>query len=244
MSPLVKALLGSALLLSGVAATLVMLGLMGGQKEGKSSSLSRSIHRALGALYALLLVALVSIGVRYVAWAGEPSPRIVFHIVFAAGIFAGLALKILIARFFRGSLRIAPSLGLLLFVLTIIVFSISAGFYFARSAIGPERGRDTGLGEPEPGDGAIAALDAASIEAGRAIYEQECAFCHHADRADSKLGPGLEGLLRAETLPSSGRPATIENVILQLREPIGTMPAYTSFTERELAALSAYLASL
>jgi hypothetical protein len=185
---------------------------------------------------------LISIGVRYVAAEREElSARLAFHVVFATAIFGVLVLKILVVRFFRGYLRIVPTLGFALFVLTILVYSVSAGFFFIHSA-------SSGIAGPQAPNGGIIAReiepDSASVAAGKVLYEKSCAYCHYADRADGKLGPGLKGLLKVETLPSSGRPATIENVMLQLKEPIGTMPAFTAFTEDELACLSAYLASI
>ncbi|UCE21412.1 MAG: cytochrome c, partial [Candidatus Aminicenantes bacterium] len=79
------------------------------------------------------------------------------------------------------------------------------------------------------------------IENGRALFNSQCASCHFADREESKSGPGLKNLLKRDGLPSSKRPATVENIFLQLKKPFGVMPAFPSLSEKELADLIAFL---
>jgi len=50
-------------------------------------------------------------------------------------IIAALLLKVLIVRFFKGFLKNAPALGMALFVLTLVVYLITAGFYLVQLAV-------------------------------------------------------------------------------------------------------------
>ncbi len=79
---------------------------------------------------------------------------------------------------------------------------------------------------------------------GQTLFDNRCSFCHYADRTNSKMGPGLKGVLKGEKLPYSGRPATSENVKQQIRNPISTMPSFASLSEEDIAALLAYLKTL
>jgi hypothetical protein len=49
-------------------------------------------------------------------------------------LIALLLLKVLIVRFFKGFVKSAPALGMVLFVLTIVVFLITAGFHILQTA--------------------------------------------------------------------------------------------------------------
>jgi mono/diheme cytochrome c family protein len=79
---------------------------------------------------------------------------------------------------------------------------------------------------------------------GRALFEAKCSFCHYVDREETKIGPGLKGVLAKASLPASGRPATPDNIRSQLGSPVGKMPAFASLSEQELADLLAYLKTL
>ncbi len=79
---------------------------------------------------------------------------------------------------------------------------------------------------------------------GRALFEAKCSFCHYVDREESKLGPGLEGVLKNANLPSSGRPANPDNIRSQIESPAGQMPSFASLSDREVADILAYLKTL
>ena len=240
-----KTIVGILLLVTGFLATLTMFHLQGrGDGSGKPSRL-RGAHRILGFVFFVLLLVLVFTGIRYVAWGrGEPSARANLHVVLASALFTLFVLKLLIVRFYRGLLRYVSTLGLIVFVLTALVFSTSAGYYLARRGEMAHWDLETPVDNVE--ESAASAPERASGDAARgaAVYEQYCAYCHYADRTDSKLGPGLAGVLKAEKLPTSGRPATVENILSTLENPIGTMPAFTELTEQELEDLIAYLETI
>ncbi|MCK7470384.1 MAG: cytochrome c [Desulfomicrobium escambiense] len=58
------------------------------------------------------------------------------------------------------------------------------------------------------------------------------------------VGPGLKGILKGSSLPASGKPATPENIALQLKKPLGKMPSFAHMTDEEVANLLAYLKTL
>lgn len=240
-----KTILAALLLVIGFVATLSMLYLLGGREKVRKPNRVRGVHRAFGFVFFILLLVLVFTGMRYVAWGrSEPAARPIIHVVLAAALFTVFVLKLLIVRFYRGLLGVVSTLGMIVFVLTVLVFSTSAGYYLARR--GEMRHWNIGASAEQAGEGVESAPEVAagSVEQGAAVYEKNCAFCHYSDRTDSKLGPGLEGILKAEKLPVSGRPADVENIMSTLENPIGTMPAFTKLTEAEVRDLIAFLETI
>jgi len=75
--------------------------------------------------------------------------------------------------------------------------------------------------------------------------EKGCSHCHHTDRTDEKIGPGLAGVLDARTLPASNRPATRENIRKQLKDPYDAMPPFAdSLDAGQVEAIIDYLEEL
>ncbi|MCJ8499038.1 c-type cytochrome [Desulfatitalea alkaliphila] len=90
----------------------------------------------------------------------------------------------------------------------------------------------------------ITKADSGAIQ-GLRIFENNCAGCHFADQEASKRGPGLKNLFARETLPATGRPVTIENVVRQLKEPFKNMPSFVDdLSESEMEAVAGYLETL
>src|SRR5208283_2169648 len=50
---------------------------------------------------------------------------------------------------------------------------------------------------------------------GKAVFQQQCGVCHHADSAAKKMGPGLKGLFKREKM-GNGRKPTEANVRAQI----------------------------
>jgi cytochrome c553 len=234
---LTKIILGTLFLLAGITAVTAMLTIMGKQDKKISPIILRKIHKTGGAVFFILMLINGFLGLRYWAMTGDQiSTRAVLHAVLALGLIIILIIKVSIVRIFKNFLRFAPTLGITVFCLGFIVFSISGGYYSLRSL----------LVSPVPIDnsGSIQTSIKGNEESGAALFVTKCSSCHHADREDKKHGPGLLNLLKKETLPESGKPATIENVKSQLKRPFMAMPAFTNLTEQELADLMAYLKTL
>ena len=78
---------------------------------------------------------------------------------------------------------------------------------------------------------------------GKETFEQ-CAVCHSADSAETKMGPSLQGLFKKKSL-KSGKPVTDENVTAQINAGGNGMPAYADqLSADEKANLMAYLHTL
>ena len=240
-----KTIVASLLLVFGFLATLTMFRLRGGGEKVRNPGRGLVLHKVFGFIFFILLLILTFTGMRYVAWGrGEPAARPVMHVILAAALFTVFVLKLLIVRFYRGLLGIVWALGVIVFVLTVLVFSTSAGYYLARQGEMTHWNLDASTEDAVESEEPAQEMAAGNSGRGAAVYEQYCAFCHYLGSTDSKLGPGLKGVLQAETLPVSGRPATVENILSTLENPVGTMPAFTKLTEEELEALIVFLETI
>lgn len=234
---LLKSILAFIFLASAVIAVLSMLTMMGKTEKKISPKTLKTMHRISGRLFLILLLPLLYLGMKY--WVGigdQASVRAVFHAVLALGLIITFLLKISIVKIFKQFLRFAPALGMLVFSFAFVIFSISAGYYSIKNLV-------ANPGPPPEIDSASSEI-VGSAEKGANFYNAKCLSCHHADREDKKLGPGLKDVLNKEKLPHSGRPATAENIIQQLIRPALTMPSFAKMTEQEMANLIAYLKTL
>ena len=78
---------------------------------------------------------------------------------------------------------------------------------------------------------------------GEALFKNNCTVCHFTDSKDRKVGPGLLGLFKSERLPS-GRTASEDNIMKQIRQGGGGMPPFSHLKDEEVQALVEYLKSL
>lgn len=214
-----------------------MLTLMGKMERKTGPETLRKIHKGAGVACGLLLLVLSIVCIIYWGKAGDQiSLRAVLHTYLALFLLAIFFLKVTIVRFFRQFLKIVPTLGMTVLVLAVVIFLSSAGYFFLRSA----------ASDPQPAASSPAAAPSLleSSENGTQIFQTQCAACHFADKEDKKAGPGLKGILRKERLPVSGRPATPENILKQLKTPYLAMPSFPSLVGQDAADLLAYLKTL
>jgi hypothetical protein len=130
MSPyLIKTMIATALVATAVAAFASQMALMGrAERKGDPEKLRR-LHRKVGRAFVVLLLPLAFLGGRFWAAAGDGlAVRAGFHLVLALALIVLILLKILIVRGYRGFLRFAPTLGMTIFALTLLVFALSAVF--------------------------------------------------------------------------------------------------------------------
>jgi mono/diheme cytochrome c family protein len=233
----IKTILALILFLTGLSSLFSMMALMGKQDKKTSPATLKKIHKISGIIFSLLLLALAVLGYQYWVKAGDQiSLRATLHAVLALSLVVLLFCKIIIAKKYRQFLKFAPSLGLILFTLTFIVFSTSAGFYLLRSTYTNSDTITKADVEEQQVQG--------DAENGQAIFISKCSTCHHSDSEQSRFGPGLARVMKKDTLPSSGRPSTWGNVLQQIKQPSGAMPAFPDFSDTELADLRSYLKSL
>ncbi len=241
---LLKSIIAVFFLALALSAGLSMLAMMGRAERKTSPEKLRKIHRVTGYLFALVLIGLGALGISIVIRAGDSlSLRAVIHGFIGLFLLAVFFLKLLIVRFFRQFLRLMPALGMTVFVMSMVMFSM-AGYFFLR-AIASEP--VLGDSPPPPAAASInprAPSPTGDPENGAAIYAGLCSSCHHADSEDSKVGPGLKGLFGLPALPYSRKPVTEENIRQQLVRPALSMPSFARMTEQEIADLMAYLRTL
>jgi len=81
------------------------------------------------------------------------------------------------------------------------------------------------------------------LEQGKKVFEQ-CAVCHNADTAETKVGPSLKGLFQHKKL-KNGKPVSEANVLAVINSGGGGMPSFANtLSEGEKDNLLAYLHTL
>ena len=53
------------------------------------------------------------------------------------------------------------------------------------------------------------------VTAGKTVFMKNCNMCHYADKTETKIGSGLEGLFKAKELPKSHRPVPLRSVTIR-----------------------------
>ncbi len=234
---MVKSIIATAILTAGLISLISMLSLMGRTIRKARPEFLRKLHKTSGIVFAVLLSINSYLGMRYWVMTGDIlSTRAVFHGVLALALLVIFLLKISIIRFSKQFLKFAPVMGLIVFALCFVVFSTSAAYFLLRTAFVPQEATQMSTHRLPSSPG--------KIENGRALFNSQCASCHYADREEYRNGPTLKNILKRDGLPASQRPATVENILIQLKKPFRIMPAFPSLSEQESADLLAYLKTL
>jgi Cytochrome c/Family of unknown function (DUF6529) len=213
----------------------------------------KRIHRLNGALFILLYFFITYYCLRsIISSQAELTPRATFHAVFAFSVIVLLALKISFIEFYPQFSGKIMTLGPVIALLAFGMIAVSGGYYFLVTRFHTDTTfdeiieyKEKGKTREAPAEKLRIRSDAESIGRGKILFEAKCVFCHDArsTRATS-IGPGLRGILMNPTLPVSGKPASAENVRLQLIEPFSKMPSFNRLREEEIADLIAYLNTL
>jgi cytochrome c2 len=234
---MIKSILAVFFLLAALIAVICMLSLMGKAERKVSAQLLRKMHRVAGFVFTGLLLLISYFCLKYWAMVGDQlSTRAVFHGVLSFVLIITLILKLSIVQFYKQFLRLVPVMGMIVFVLSFVVFSTSAGFFFLRTLGAGAESSDISEPAQTPPQG--------SAEKGAILFKSNCLSCHYADKEENKHGPGLKNILKKEKLPFSKRPSSIENIKKQLKTPFLTMPSFVSLSQQEIADLIAYLKTL
>ena len=234
---MIKSILAVFFILAASIAVICMLSLMGKAERKVSAQLLRKMHRVAGFVFTGLLLLISYFCLKYWAIVGDQlSTRAVLHGVLSLALIIIFILKISIVQYYKQFLRFVPIMGMIVFVLSFTVFSTSAGFFFLRTL--SAKAESPEISEPSQ------TLNQGNAEKGAALFKNKCLSCHYADKEKSKHGPGLKNILKREKLPSSGRPANVENIKKQLKRPFLVMPSFTSLSEQKISDLIAYLKNL
>ena len=234
---MIKSILATFFLIAGLIAVICMLTLMGKTERKISAQLLRKMHRVAGFVFTGLLLLISYFCLKYWATAADQlSTRAVLHGFLSLALIIIFILKISIVQYYKQFLRFVPVMGMIVFILSFVVFSTSAGFFFLRTLCAKPESSEIS----EPSQTPLPA----SAERGAALFNRKCSSCHYADKEENKQGPGLKNILKREKLPSSQRPANVKNIKKQLKRPFLVMPSFTSLSEQEIADLIAYLKNL
>ena len=210
---------------------ILMLELLGRTEKRFDPRVLRFVHRVVGILWIVLFLVLSYFCLKIMRASGqELSARGALHSILAVATFVLLCLKLLAVRFYRKYYAMAAPLGLALFGFTVMTAASSAGYYFTLrgATVAP----------------ATMGLESDLARVGSEIFHEKCSDCHFSDRTENKVGPGLKGILKGDTLPVSGWSATEESIRRQLKTPFGSMPAYRDMPEDQTETLIAFLRSL
>jgi len=86
--------------------------------------------------------------------------------------------------------------------------------------------------------------------AGKKLFDQNCTLCHIPTSTQTKIGPGLKGVLKNKELPYSHRPATVANVREQIEKgnaqgkPMPMPPFGSKLSATQINDVIAYLKTL
>lgn len=86
--------------------------------------------------------------------------------------------------------------------------------------------------------------NAKAAGSGKDLFTANCSGCHFADRKDTKVGPGLQGLFKRSKLPASGLPVNEQTIGNQIVNGGKKMPPFKHLKEEEIKAIIDYLKSL
>jgi uncharacterized membrane protein len=165
----------------------------------------------------------------YMDWQHRLAGAWIFPIIIKL-ILAGVLL-VLLAIAIGLSLRSETWSRDILITYALCLFVVIAIGYFGGELVYGKRAPAGEMGEGLAREGAV-------------VFNQRCGVCHHSDKTDYKIGPGLQGLFQLEKLPVSARPVTEANVREQLQTPFRNMPSFAELPEEKLEALIAYLKTL
>ena len=233
MTLMTKSILSLVLVGLAVVNLVTMLEVLG-RPDGKRADPKRLrlIHRVCGYVFIALFLVLSYFCLVILRGMGqEPPSRVTLHGLLSVTAFLVLSIKITLIRFYKKYYTMAVPLGLMVFVLTLSTTAISTGYYFTmRGTTAVTISSDT---------------EETLVREGATLFnERGCADCHHADRTDPKIGPGLKGLFDLDRMPVSGWEMSEDSLRKQIKTPFRAMPAYGGLTAEEMDALVAFLESL
>jgi hypothetical protein len=171
-------------LAAGLVAGLAMLFRLGRGATGKPGTVFLWVHKiagyffiaVMGSLFAAMLYKVTEFGAEF-------SPRVGWHAAVGLAVFSFALFKWAVVRPFRGMMKFAPPLGIVVLALAFIVVMLSATVELLSEAgrtgvetLPPET-EITGLSEVEGDD---------ELPAARFVFAEKCGKCHHCRRPFEK----------------------------------------------------------
>jgi hypothetical protein len=238
----IKSLLSLVLLTLTLVAMFTMFEVFGRSDKKFNIQKLITIHRLNGKLYFLLYIFIVYFCLDFVIKTkAEPSPRAIFHSVFALAVIVLIFLKVSFVRIYRQFYGQVKTIGILIALLTFGIIGTSGGYYLLITKFGTE----VFLKKEIPKEAnIIVKTDLQSIKKGKNLYESKCSFCHDPKSTETTVGPGHKGILENPFLPVSKKPATPENIVHQIRNPYKDMPSFSYLPDEDVLNIIAFLNTL
>ncbi len=251
----IKSILSILIVFLAVLLMFTMFEVFGRTERKHDINTLKRIHKLSGYVYMLLFLIIASLCLHYLFSAKtELSPRASLHSLLAVTILALFGIKLAFIKVYRQFYEHVKNIGILIAVLTFGLVSSSGGYYLLVSGFGTDRSFESwtlnkkgDLNEEYKNTKSrkiIVNTDADSIGRGKDLFETKCSFCHDAFSTEGKVGPGLEGVLKKPVLPVSKKPAVLENIIKQLRQPFDRMPSFDYLQDSEVEDILAFLNTL
>jgi cytochrome c2 len=223
-----------------------MFEVLGRKDREHNTKKAMMIHRWSGRIYFIIFFIIMYHCLEYILLSrSELTARSTLHGTAAMLIVVLMGLKLLFMKRYREFYPSIKYLGISMVVLTFVMTGASGGYYMVVSKFGTDKSYDKITQYKQTSGTELSAkIDKASIESGKNLFTAKCIFCHDPVSSNGKVGPGLKGILKRDLLPISGKPATPDNIIKQLRKPINRMPAFDYLSDKEVDDLIAYLNTL
>lgn len=244
-----KSILSLFLTLLVLVAMFTMFEIFGRSEKRFNIEKLKKLHRANGIFYLLLFIFIAYFCIDFmIKTRVEPSPRALFHSVFALTVLILLCLKISIIRFYRQFYGKVQTIGLLIALISFGMVGTSGGYFLLVTRLVTDipapKVEDQKKDVPQEGIKVVVKTDPKSIAEGKGLYESKCIFCHDPNSTRKKFGPGHQGILKNPLFPASGKPATPENILNQLRNPYQNMPSFSELSDKDALNIIAFLNTL
>jgi cytochrome c2 len=251
-----KSIVSLFMLPAAIIAVFTMFEIFGRDTQKHATGTLKTAHKINGIIYVLLFLFITYYCLNFIVSSkAELSPRATFHSIFALTIAVLFCLKLSIIRIYRQFYAQVRIVGLLIALITFGMVGTSGIYYLLVSEFGTHASFATSAaaqsedsaqkleGQSNQGK-AIVNNNSESIGKGKVVFEENCSFCHDPYSTQSKIGPGLLGILKNPFLPVSKKEATPENIIKQLKEPYGQMPSFANLQDDAVRDLIAFLGTL
>ena len=251
-----KSLVSLLMIPSAIIALFTMFEIFGRDTIKYNVSRLKLLHRINGLIFIILFLYLSYLCLNFLmATKVELSSRVTFHSVFSLTIITLLTVKISFIKFYKKFYGQARILGLVAALTTFGMVGTSGIYYLLVSEFGTDNkvanamqskvaqpdktsGNQTAVGSP------LLSTDTESITRGKKLFEESCSFCHDPYSTNSMVGPGLKGILKNPTLPSSKHPSTPENIATQFKAPYNRMPSFSNLSQDNVVDLISFLNTL
>lgn len=183
--------LAYAALAAGITAAVTMLSRMG-RPGGKPGPAGLWVHRIAGYLFiALMTFVFAAMLYRVLTYDKGMTPGVAWHIAAGLAVIAFIFVKWAVVRPFRGMLKLAPALGIVVFGLAFLVVNLGTAVYVLDWLAPRRAAAEAAAGEEAKAVEAPAPTGASvdELHAARFVFAEKCGRCHHLRRPFEKPRP-------------------------------------------------------